>query len=307
MLNVILTLSRVSNLPTVWTNCLAAWAINQSSDKIVGHTPAWHEPWLYDWGTLGWILVGGSFFYAGGCVLNDGFDQNFDRKHNPNRPIPSGQVSTLSVWIIGFGFLLLGGLFLVGMASCSWIWVLCLLLAIIIYDWIHKNWTGSVWIMGSCRTFLWLTAASAGGMQIMNPVLVGSLCVGSYIVGISLFARNESKKSASNNSGSVAIFLLFTPCLLTLGFLIIWNHLDPTRVFLLNCLGIYLGWIIFDAITTIRNSPDNSAIGRGVSILLVGICAVDALVICFFVPSLIAPCYLAQFFAQILQKKFAAT
>ena len=42
--------------------------------------------------------------------------------------------------------------------------------------------------MGSCRTFLWLTAASAGGMQIMNPVLVGSLCVGSYIVGISLFA-----------------------------------------------------------------------------------------------------------------------
>ena len=32
-LNLILTLSRVSNLPTVWTNCLAGWAINQSVEK----------------------------------------------------------------------------------------------------------------------------------------------------------------------------------------------------------------------------------------------------------------------------------
>ena len=79
-------------------------------------------------------------------------------------------------------------------------------------------------------------------------------------------------------------------------------YLKPNFLLLVN-----LGWIIFDAITTIRNSSDNSAIGRGVSILLAGICAVDALVICFFVPSLIAPCYLAQFFALILQKKFAAT
>ena len=161
--------------------------------------------------------------------------------------------------------------------------------------------------MGSCRTFLWLSAASAGEMHIMIPVLVGSFCVGGYVVGISLLARNESKKSVSSNSGSLAILLLFSPCLLALVFLILWNHLDPTRVFLLNFLGLYLGWIIFDAITNIRNSPDNTAIGKGVSILLAGICAVDALVICFFVPSLIAPCYLAQFFAQILQKKFAAT
>ena len=42
---------------------------------------------------------------------------------------------------------------------------------------------------------LWLTAASAGGMQIMNPVLVGSLCVGSYIVGISLFGAEMNQKS----------------------------------------------------------------------------------------------------------------
>ena len=43
--------------------------------------------------------------------------------------------------------------------------------------------------------FLWLTATSAGGMQIMDPVLVGSLCVGSYIVGISLFGVEMNQKN----------------------------------------------------------------------------------------------------------------
>ena len=41
--------------------------------------------------------------------------------------------------------------------------------------------------------------------------------------------------------------------------------------------------------------------------LLAGICSVDALAVSLFAPALMAPCYLAQFSAQILQKKFAAT
>ena len=92
-----------------------------------------------------------------------------------------------------------------------------------------------------------------------------------------------------------------------MGLLILWNHLDLTRVFLLNCVGLYLGWIVIRAILIMKNSALKGAIGKGVSILLAGICAVDAVAVCFFIPALIAPCYLAQFFAQILQKKFAAT
>ena len=160
-------------------------------------------------------------------------------------------------------------------------------------------------VMGSCRTFLWLVAAS-GGTQISIPVWVGSLCVGGYVVGISLFARNESKKTENNFSSRIAILLLFAPCMLTLGLLILWNHLDPTRVFLLNCTGLYLGWIIFRAIVIMKNSALRGAIGRGVSILLPGICALDAIAICFFVPILIAPCYLANFCSNPT-KKFAAT
>ena len=305
--NLILTLSRVSNLPTVWTNCLAAWAINQSVEKILGQTPAWHQPGSLDWGIFGGLIMGASFVYAGGCVLNDAFDHEFDLKYNPERPIPSGEIKVLNVWILGGLFLLIGGLILFGMASCSLTLVTCLIGAVILYDWLHKKWVGSVWIMGSCRTFLWLMAASAGGLQIMNSVLVTSLCLGGYVVGISLFARNESKRSENSSSSRLAILLLFVPCLLTLGLLILWKHLDPTRVFLLNCAGLYLGWIIIRAILIMRNSVLQGAIGKGVSILLAGICALDALALCFFVPLLAAPCYLAQFFAQILQKKFAAT
>ena len=306
-LNSIFTLSRVSNLPTVWTNCLAAWTINQSLEKIVGQTPEWHQHSSFDWGVFGWLLLGASFVYAGGCILNDAFDQIFDQTYNPDRPIPSGQIKSSTVWIVGIMFLLIGGLLLLGLSSCSLPLVFCLIAAVLLYDWLHKKWIGSVWIMGSCRTFLWLVAASAGGQQISIPVWVGSLCVGGYVVGISLFARNESKKTENNFSSRIAILLLFTPCMLTLGLLILWNHLDPTRVFLLNCTGLYLGWIIFRAILIMKNSALQGAIGKGVSIMLPGICALDAIAICFFVPTLIAPCYLAQFFAQILQKKFAAT
>jgi hypothetical protein len=92
-----------------------------------------------------------------------------------------------------------------------------------------------------------------------------------------------------------------------LGLVVIWNHLDPTRVFLLNISGLFLGWLVIKAILTMKNTEHKGAIEQGVSILLAGICSVDALAVCFFVPVLIAPCYLAQFSAHILQKKFAAT
>ena len=301
--NLILTLSRVSNLPTVWTNCLAAWSINQ----FAGKSTAWHDPSSFDWGTFGWLILGASFVYAGGCILNDAFDQKFDKEYNPERPIPSGKIDASTVWLVGGVFLLIGGSLLLGFAKCSLLLVGCLVGAVITYDWLHKKWVGSVWIMGSCRTFLWCVAASAGGLEISNPVFMGSLCLGGYVVGISLFARNESKRSENSTSSQLAILLLFAPCLLTLGLLILWNQLDSTRVFLLNCVGLYLGWIVIRAILIMKNSALQGAIGKGVSILLAGICAVDAIAVCIFCPMLIAPCYLAQFFAQILQKKFAAT
>jgi hypothetical protein len=49
------------------------------------------------------------------------------------------------------------------------------------------------------------------------------------------------------------------------------------------------------------------AIGIGVSRLLAGICALDAVAVCFYSPILITPVLCCLSVAVIMQKKFAAT
>jgi 4-hydroxybenzoate polyprenyltransferase len=67
---------------------------------------------------------------------------------------------------------------------------------ILVYDWIHKRWIGSVVLMAGCRVLLAMTIASLPG-QIANPAFtwwVGSLFA--YIVTLSLIARWEYKPGA---------------------------------------------------------------------------------------------------------------
>src|SRR5580658_8244849 len=91
-----LVLGRVSNLPTVWSNCLAGWWLG-------GGGNFWELPFL---------LSGVSFLYTGGMFLNDAFDEEFDRQRRPERPIPSGKIAPSLVWRYGFGQLAAGVLLL---------------------------------------------------------------------------------------------------------------------------------------------------------------------------------------------------
>src|ERR1700733_16333044 len=86
----LLTLGRVSNLPTVWTNVLAG-AVLSGGD--------WRN-WR-----LGLMLVAMSLFYVGGMYLNDYFDRTIDARERPERPIPSGEISAGGGATIGFFFL----------------------------------------------------------------------------------------------------------------------------------------------------------------------------------------------------------
>ena len=56
---------------------------------------------------LPWLLLSSCCLYAGGVVLNDVFDRDLDRVERPERPIPSGRVSTRKAAALGGG--LLGG------------------------------------------------------------------------------------------------------------------------------------------------------------------------------------------------------
>src|ERR1700733_832512 len=95
-LRTLLTLGRISNLPTVWSNCLAGWWLS-------GGGNVWKLPLLF---------FGVSALYTGGMFLNDAFDEEFDRQRRPERPIPSGEISARAVWTFGWALLAIGILFL---------------------------------------------------------------------------------------------------------------------------------------------------------------------------------------------------
>ena len=73
-----LTLSRFSNLPTVWTNILAAWAINSTASSSLKIIPELSDLTFFNWNTFFFLVIGASLIYAGGCTLNDVIDLKFD-------------------------------------------------------------------------------------------------------------------------------------------------------------------------------------------------------------------------------------
>lgn len=165
-----LQLARISNLPTVWTNTLAAWLLSGGFMTDL---------------RLFWITLGASLLYTGGMILNDAADIAFDRQHRPERPIPSGKIALRWAWRVGLIFLLCGAGMMVGRGGADTAVTVTLALTILAYDLYHKPWSGSVLLMGACRTLLYLAAASP---LIENPwtgpALLPGLALGAYIVGL---------------------------------------------------------------------------------------------------------------------------
>ena len=119
----LLVLGRISNLPTVWSNCLAAWLLNGGES----------------WKNFYVLSAGATSLYIGGMFLNDAFDVAFDRQHRQERPIPSGQITARAVWLIGGGMMLLGWLLMLMLGLTVALFALLLVGAIILYDAVHKR------------------------------------------------------------------------------------------------------------------------------------------------------------------------
>lgn len=180
MLHHLLTLARVSNLPTVWSNCLAAWLIS-------GVAPSW--------GLLP-LMLGASLLYAGGCTLNDACDASWDAQHRPERLIPSGILSRRNVWIIGLTEMAAGLAAIFATGVSVWWPAPALAAAILLYDAWHKQSPFSVIIMGACRWLLYLTAATVAGGNLERIMICGGV-LWLYIIVLSLVARGEAKRGAS--------------------------------------------------------------------------------------------------------------
>ena len=172
----LLLLGRASNLPTVWSNCLAGWWLS-------GGGNLWKLPL---------VLLGASALYTGGMFLNDAFDVDFDRQRRASRPIPSGMITEEWVWIYGWGWLALGILLLIFCGKLAGALAVVLAVCIVIYDAAHKVVTASPWLMGLCRFWVYVIAGTVGRDGLNGWPIWCGVALAFYIVGLSYVARRES-------------------------------------------------------------------------------------------------------------------
>ncbi len=261
----LLLLGRVSNLPTVLSNCLAGWLLGGGGEH---------------WGRFALLSTGGALLYVGGMFLNDAFDAEFDAQHRRERPIPRGAISEKTVWFIGFGLLAGGLVLLLPMGLMTAVLALLLATSILLYDAIHKMVAFSPVLMALCRFLLYLVAASAAVRGVTGLALWSALALACYIVGLSYLARKEATGLVIERWPH---FLILVPVIVAL----VVND-GSSRSTALVLAAIFLLWTVRSlrgAWAKPRNVP------RAVSGLLAGIVWVDLLavadesrpVICSFV------------------------
>ena len=276
-LRTLLVLGRVSNLPTVWSNCLAGWLLGGGGD----------------WWRFGLLCAGATCVYVGGMYLNDAFDTQFDQQHRSERPIPSGAISSSLVWRLGFTWLASGvaALFLLGPVPAAL--TVGLSLSVLVYDAIHKIFAFSPVLMAACRFFLYLVAATATGNDLTGLAVWSALALAAYIVGLTHLAKKESVRGA----------LRFWPCLL-LGAPILLALLINTGAFQQPALllGAALAlWVLRCARRVWWTAQRD--IGRAVSGLLAGIVLVDLLAVADQ-PPVYGAVFLGLFLLALLFQRF---
>lgn len=251
-LRTLLILGRTSNLPTVWSNCLAGFLLGNGTH----------------WTVFAWLCLGTTLLYTGGMFLNDAFDASFDQQHRPERPIPSGQIQAKKVWQIGCGLLGAGFLCLFWISTATFLLTLALVVCILVYDAIHKAIHFAPVLMAGCRFFLILVAASAGA-GLTGIAIWSALVLACYVIGLSYLARKESTRGVLH---SWPAYFLATPILLA--FLV---DDGPYRRAAMYCSGLLLGWLLLCLRHTFWKNERN--VGYTVSGLLAGIVLVDLLAI----------------------------
>jgi len=296
----------MSNLPTIGSNILLAWAISGGNHNSILQ--------------IVMTLLSGAALYTGGMFLNDYFDADFDQLHRKERPIPSGAISRKEVGGLGAGLMILGWIWF---AYSGWISVTfgtALVGAILLYNYRHKGNPLSPWIMAACRFFLILAAASVfqsgSSMSItvstwpINAVVWAATAVAAYIVGLTYIAKAESAPVKKKTQFWEAILLISFPWMLC--FLGLTGKGGPFQQG--SAIGLLSAtvWTLWTLWPALRRSKAKVKVNVGAMVagLLAGIPLIDCLILTPMItsgrtPDGYAALFIALFAAAKISQKIA--
>jgi 4-hydroxybenzoate polyprenyltransferase len=182
----IIQLLRISTLPTLWSNVLAAYLIGRSNNFVL----------------LLFLLVSMSSIYLGGKVLNDYFDADKDAVEQPDRPIPSGKISAMTAFVLGMCLVTFGvfaGFVCPFLGDCSSYeqrvaigLVTVLFLLVISYNAFLKRMSIiGPFTMGACRVLCYLFVFFTVEPAVLVSHVILSILVGAYVMCWTMVSRFE--------------------------------------------------------------------------------------------------------------------
>jgi len=183
----VLALCRVSNLPTVWMNVLAAALLCGAPLQAL---------------QVALLALAMSCMYCGGMALNDLYDLAHDRVHQPYRPIPAGRIGAARAWVVA-GLLLMTGLALLPAAPhAAGVPAGLLLLAVIwLYDRFHKAHAASVLLMAGARLLVYVVTALALRGAVPAPVWLAAALQAAWVLALSVVARADAGADTVEKNG----------------------------------------------------------------------------------------------------------
>ncbi len=253
-----LSLGRVSNLPTVWTNMLTGVV-------LAGGTLGDARAWL--------LLTALTLFYISGMYLNDAFDADIDAAERPERPIPDGRVSRRTVFAAGYTMLAVAIALMAAAGSVGgtgpWPGLAGLALAgvIVFYDWHHKKNPLSPVVMGISRMLVYICAGLVFVVPPPDLLTVAAVVLLCYLIGLTYVAKQENLGRVRN---MWPLAFLAVPGFY--GLMLIVNA-PWTALFWIA----FSGWVLFALFYLGRRNPGD--IPRAVVSLIAGISLLDALLI----------------------------
>jgi 4-hydroxybenzoate polyprenyltransferase len=257
-----LRLTRPANVVTSVSDVLAGIAI---SGFLVG--------WMYAWFHITWILLmcfSTACLYAGGIVFNDVFDADLDKLERPERPIPSGLISSSSAATFGAILLIVGIIAALRVNYTSALIAASIAIIALVYNkWgKHYSFVGPI-NMGMCRGLNLLLGISIIPDAIQTWTYIAYVPV-IYIAAITMISRGEVH--GGNKSTLYFAAVLYAA---VISFILYLAFVNETVGFTLIFL-LFFAWMIYRPLFKAIADPVGKNIGKAVKAGVIALIIMNA-------------------------------